>query len=404
MLKSIRIKNSRSFEDATIRLDAPVIAMIGKNGVGKTSLLHSIQLAAELCIGAQEPISGLHPRSSDEPVTFELEFRVGDSVYSYATTRRENSAAPSDLAESLTRDGQPVFERRGERVTTQIPKMESMNLGIGASTLASLLTLLPGDSSERNELNSVASYLKEVQYYPLTQGFHEHLERPVQGAAEVVRSSSSFIEFATYDRWKAGLSLGRVPRSVQMRLLHMSLSDPESFAELKDLVGDERGIGLISDIRIETIISSSSNPKAKVSNRGTDTFRIWFKPGIEMAGAGTEFTYSDLSAGTWRVLELFTYLVFDKNSCMLLEQPEDSIHPGLLEKVMGVLEAYSDRTQLICTTHSPKVISLLQPESLRFVVAEKGISTVRAMTEREVQVAAEYLEEKGTLGEFVEML
>src|SRR5207249_4889664 len=142
---------------------------------------------------------------------------------------------------------------------------------------------------------------------------------------------SSFIEVARYDAWKAGLAQGRAMRSVQMRLLHLSLAMKPQFEELKTLLG-ENGLGLLADIRVEPVeVRLRGRPAGERTEDAVEpAYAISFMPGTGLAGSGQWFRYSGLSAGTWRILQLLTYLIFDKNSCMLLEQPEDSIHPGLL--------------------------------------------------------------------------
>lgn len=103
-------------------------------------------------------------------------------------------------------------------------------------------------------------------------------------------------------------------------------------------------------------------------------------------------------------LQLVTNLVFDNNSCMLLEQPEDSIHPGLLAKVIDILQTYAGRTQLICTTHSPRVMNLVDPAGIRFVTAADGNTSVSELSTKDLKAAKSYLEDEGTLAEFLETL
>lgn len=104
------------------------------------------------------------------------------------------------------------------------------------------------------------------------------------------------------------------------------------------------------------------------------------------------------------ILQLLTYLVFDKNSCMLLEQPEDSIHPGLLAKAIDILRTYSARTQLICTTHSPRVMNLVGPAGIRLVTAVSGSTRVASLSDTDLIAAKGYLQDEGTLAEFLDTL
>jgi len=179
----------------------------------------------------------------------------------------------------------------------------------------------------------------------------------------------------------------------------MFLEEKAKFGKLMELLG-ENGLGLISQIVVHRIvgggIAANASPEA--------SFAIAFVPGPEIAGTGRQFWFGGMSAGTWRVLELLTYLVFDDSSCMLLEQPEDSIHPGLLEKVVGILNRYASHTQVICTSHSPKVMNAIGPKGIRFVTAKSGTTIVRELSDNQMQAADTYLADSGMLSDFLELI
>jgi hypothetical protein len=241
----------------------------------------------------------------------------------------------------------------------------------------------------------------------LLQGFQEHFVGPQRTAInDQVYDSSPFIEMPRYEAWKSDLLQGRARRSVQMRLLHLHLTDRSSLDELKTLLGSN-GLGLLSDIRIEQIAvrgKLSTKGPVKTDEAFENPYALSFIPCDGLAGAGRPFRYSGLSAGTWRILQLLTYLVFDKNSCMLLEQPEDSIHSGLLAKVIDILQTYAGRTQLICTTHSPRVMNLVGPGGIRLVTAADGNTSVDALTSQYLNAAKAYLQDEGTLAEYLDTL
>ena len=87
---------------------------------------------------------------------------------------------------------------------------------------------------------------------------------------------------------------------------------------------------------------------------------------------------------------------------MLLEHPKDGIHRGLLRKLIDVLRNYSDQTQLIASSHSPVVFNALNPGSVRLVTMEDGETKVRALSPEEANVVSKYLEEEGSLSDFLE--
>jgi predicted ATPase len=121
-----------------------------------------------------------------------------------------------------------------------------------------------------------------------------------------------------------------------------------------------------------------------------------------MGGAGRSFQFSDLSVGTRRVIRVVTSLLFDKRSLMLIEQPEDSIHPGLLRKLIDMMRSYSDGSQIIFTTHSSEVLDILRPEEVLMTTARDGKTSVRPLSPDEVARARRFLSDEGSLSDFLE--
>lgn len=396
MLESLHISNFRSCEDVHLRLGEPVVVLVGKNGAGKTNILHAIQLAAELCIGEPDSAFGLSPRDIRKPTRFDAEFSLGESLYRFEVARTtpsvEGEKAFPEIVEHLERDDRILFGRKGEIL--DLPDAEAtahdiLRVGTRLSSVTALMQLLSPDHLMHGELRPVAEFFRAVRYYPLIQGFQEHSG-----------DLSHFIEVSKYENWKVQLAQARAARSVQMRLLHMHLAAPEQMNELRALVGDN-GLGLIANIDVIEV----DRPKRGLSDGTADgAYSIFFHPCSGLAGAGRRFRFSGLSAGTWRVLQLLTYLVFDKSSVMLLEQPEDCIHAGLLAKLFDILQTYSHRTQLICTTHSASVMNLVGSAGIRLVTAEDGRTAVSELSPAQLEASQSYLSDEGTLAEFLETL
>jgi predicted ATPase len=87
---------------------------------------------------------------------------------------------------------------------------------------------------------------------------------------------------------------------------------------------------------------------------------------------------------------------------MLLEQPEDSIHSGLMKKLIGLLRSNVDPTQLVVATHSPSVFNRLSPEEVRLVTMSDGSTDARQLTQRELEAAEKFITAEGSLAEFLD--
>jgi len=141
--------------------------------------------------------------------------------------------------------------------------------------------------------------------------------------------------------------------------------------ELTHLVGPDH-LDLLSAIDVLTFPTSTS--KETVLDH---QFIVLFTPGQGLGGSGLQLSASQLSRGTRRILSLLSSLMFDQRAVVLLEEPEDSIHPGLLHKLLGLCRAYFADTQIIFSTHSQDVLNQLRPEELRLVTASDGATRAR---------------------------
>jgi predicted ATPase len=192
--------------------------------------------------------------------------------------------------------------------------------------------------------------------------------------------------------------------SVLLRLLRLSLAKDGRFQEILDILGPN-GLGVVDSVHfsptkfaanVQTVIPSL--PKRVVS-LGEQTLYL---PQFQPSGQPKQFFLSQLSAGTQRLIGLIVSLIFDQSALMLIEHPEDSIHRGLLRKLIDVLRTYSDQSQLIISSHSSVVFNTLDPKAIRLVTMEEGETKVRALTPVELHAAEEFMEEEGSLADFIE--
>lgn len=86
---------------------------------------------------------------------------------------------------------------------------------------------------------------------------------------------------------------------------------------------------------------------------------------------------NELSEGTLRFLWLVSLLQSPNLSTVtMIDEPEVSLHPELLNMLSELMRAASKRTQLIVATHSDRFIRFLQPEEVVVMdIAEDGRTT-----------------------------
>lgn len=91
--------------------------------------------------------------------------------------------------------------------------------------------------------------------------------------------------------------------------------------------------------------------------------------------------FSNMSDGVKRILSILTYITLaDYNSIPLIaiEEPENSIHPGLLKKYLIALSNFVKNSKIIITSHSPYLINFMDLSNIYVGIPNNsGIATFR---------------------------
>ena len=89
------------------------------------------------------------------------------------------------------------------------------------------------------------------------------------------------------------------------------------------------------------------------------------------------FYMHQLSEGTLRFLWLITLLQSrDLTAVTLIDEPEVSLHPELLQLLADAMREASQRTQLIVATYSDRLIRFLEPREVLVCDSEDGLTTL----------------------------
>ena len=167
-------------------------------------------------------------------------------------------------------------------------------------------------------------------------------------------------------------------------LVHWHETDRALFDEFVAL---GRRVGLLDDVKVKLY----RDPEETRTARSRDFATVLVD--------GTDFGL--LSDGTLRVVEILVWLIFPKRKLLLIEEPETAVHPGLLSKLLAEIDAYSTDRQIVLSTRSPHVVSWADPRALRLVERHAGKTSVRSLREDEIGRVSAYLNDEGTLGDFV---
>ncbi len=91
-----------------------------------------------------------------------------------------------------------------------------------------------------------------------------------------------------------------------------------------------------------------------------------------------------LSDGTIYINALIIALYFGKNPLVIIEEPERSIHPYLMSRIIEMMKEMSERKQIIITTHNPEIVKHSPLEDILFISRDKdGFSIISRPGESE---------------------
>ena len=91
---------------------------------------------------------------------------------------------------------------------------------------------------------------------------------------------------------------------------------------------------------------------------------------------GVEFDINDLSSGEKQLFlrTLAIKMMEPKNSIIMIDEPESSLHPKWQQRIVKVIERIGENNQIILATHSPHILGSVPKENIILLIkGEKGI-------------------------------
>jgi predicted ATPase len=95
---------------------------------------------------------------------------------------------------------------------------------------------------------------------------------------------------------------------------------------------------------------------------------------IKEQGFARPWAADDISDGTLQTIALLTAIFDPRAKIVVIEEPENSVHPWALRNLVAAVREASKSKQIILTTHSPILVDQLRPEEL-WVVQRPGAET-----------------------------
>lgn len=348
MIHRLIASNYRSLGEGVEIAFGRLTALVGPNGSGKSNVADALRFVSDcLRIGLEAAVTKRHGidaiRRFSEGHPFDLTIHIdvgGDDQRSgfyefvLAGDRAEEYRVKREVAEfggALDRARFEIAEGQWKSGPQELrPKVDRLSLA---------LPLVAADE----RLAPLANALRDVAVYSV---FPDTLREPQK--PDPVRPMTEH-----GGNWASILkAMLKVPSAAQLK------------AALGQVTGD------IDDIRIEQVGGylvtqfHHSQPKANGSKKRRNK---WFDAVQE-------------SDGTLRVAGIVTALLQEPALTMIgIEEPELTIHPGAIPLLYDFIREAGDRSQVLITTHSPDLLSLLDANDVRVVTRAAGVTDVARM-------------------------
>lgn len=106
-----------------------------------------------------------------------------------------------------------------------------------------------------------------------------------------------------------------------------------------------------------------------------------------------------LSDGTLRIFGILLSLYqLPAPPLIVIEEPEQTVHPGVLAMLAEAFKEVSEVTQVLVTTHSPQLIEHFAPDHIRIVTMQDGVTNIAPIKASQREAVQRGLM---TLGEFM---
>jgi predicted ATPase len=111
------------------------------------------------------------------------------------------------------------------------------------------------------------------------------------------------------------------------------------------------------------------------------TLGLFFKE----SGSGRPWTVEEVSDGTVQTLALLVAIFDPASTTLVIEEPENSIHPWIIRHVIDACREAAGQKQILITTHSPIVINAVRPDQVWVIWKSNGESQISRLPELDVQ-------------------
>lgn len=331
-------------EDLTVRLNWPIIALVGPNGTNKSSVLQAISAAPE-----------------------------GRSLASYWF-----STAVDDIDRSALRSGQHrfIYRYRFDRsgVTAECRKSRVTRRYRSSSLPKPLQGKHDPDYWEPTKPTARDSMADIPE-----SDFDEHLSKSRDRWNPIVKpvlyldfrselsAFDKYIHHESFNRWTPDSTTKRHRAVLRSKPIARALAGKRlSARDQQNLIRPVRDLDPNAVASIANILGKPIERIALVEHRffGPDGFTVR----LYLSGSGASYSEAHAGSGEYAVVRLVDAISSAKpRSLVLLDEPEVSLHPGAQTELMRFIEraVLTGGHQVVISTHSPVLAAALPDQAIK---------------------------------------
>jgi predicted ATPase len=338
-LKSITVSGFKSLGDVTLPLDG-LSVLIGDNGSGKSSILEVLEILR--CTAHEGFLGRISSAHGGVLVT-----EHGARGFTLIATIDDGADEPLQYALSWLDTTAPV---------------EAIHRGSNGAVHE-----LPFIKASREA--RIAGKVVSIDIRESLVHFGAQRDPAVAAVAEAFRGIEVHLPFHVTAHWAAAASERRWPRGISLlepttKLERFGTNLVNAYQALKNDCGIDHWNETLEDIRL------GLGPQVR-------DVRLEAIPGgghmalaLELQHQGRVPAFS-LSDGVLSYLAFVALFRLDEGRTLLaFDEPELHLHPGLLMRVLGMLEVMSDRYPVVIATHSDRLLDGLSDPAKSVVVTE----------------------------------
>lgn len=405
-LLKVRIEGFRNIEKNTIELGEGITSLVSTNSFGKSNLMKAIDFAVEF-IKAESDTKNVmmswtygipfnrYVQSNNFVADFTgiVETKTGEYIvnYGFEFVWIKNEGGRKIVGEWLN----AKKEGASQKFTKLINRSDKALYKSSTTGRCSSNAKVEDNELVINKLQAV----DDLYYHEIVDHINKmkvYLERHLDASFFYLQDPIILKEYEEFDL----NNLSSVPRTIyRLKKKHPDKYEilvnafEQLFPNIQAIDVKEIDIGEQHDIRI------SADAPYRLTNKVYSMF-------VQDVNLNQPMDFSSMSDGAKRVFLMLTCAVIANIEGITLiefEEPENSVHPGLLQSYLTVLTQLAGSSRIIVASHSPYIIQYVDTKKIYIGKPnDKGVADFARIDNKKInQLMRDSAEDSNSVGDYI---